>query len=563
MTPRCYPCVALLAFLGLASAASEVLSPLPPMGFNNWARYMDALNETLFVETTDAMLAKGLLRAGYNRINLDDCWSPRERLANGSMTWDIDKFPRGLPWLASYIKSKGFIPGIYTDAGTLSCAGYPGAYGYEEIDIKDFADWGFEFVKLDGCNMPTGTEAEYREVYGKWHEVLSKLETPMVFSESAPAYFAEAANLTNWYKVMSWVPEFGQLARHSRDTLVWNSTLYWPDITGWDSILFNYGQEVRLGRFQRPGYFNDPDFLNVDHFDYTIHERRSHFALWASFSAPLILSTDVLSLTDEEVKYLTNPDIIAIDQDPLVQQASLVSQSAGWDVLTKSLHNGDRLLTVLNKGSATADLTVPWSHIGLATDTPHTPSKLSVKDLWTGRSQTVVPTRSKGFTARSVPPHGTAIFRISNPAPGSSVQTVPTGVIFNTYTLSCLTDSSSRGGLITWTNCTMSDSQIWRAREDGTFSSLADEKRCLVEKDGKIQSGECSKRAKWDYFLSGALVNRDSKKCLTEIHDLGASATSDACGYMTNEQVVALPVGVTVNRLTDDGSVLDLRTNGA
>ncbi|VUC29430.1 unnamed protein product [Clonostachys rosea] len=563
MIPHRRLCVALLAVLGLASAASEVISPLPPMGFNNWARYMDALNETLFVETTDAMLAKGLLKAGYNRINLDDCWSPRERLANGSMTWDTDKFPQGLPWLASYIKAKGFIPGIYTDAGTLSCAGYPGAYGYEEIDAKDFADWGFEFVKLDGCNMPTGTEDEYRKVYGKWHEILSKMDNPMVFSESAPAYFAEAANLTNWYKVMSWVPEFGQLARHSRDTLVWNSTLYWPDITGWDSILFNYGQEVRLGRFQRPGYFNDPDFLNVDHFDYTLDERRSHFALWASFSAPLILSTDVLSLTDEEVKYLTNADIIAVDQDPLVQQASLVSQSVDWDVLTKSLSNGDRLLTILNKGSTAADLTVPWTHIGLVTNTRHTPSKLSVKDLWTGRSETIDLKRSKRFNVKNIPPHGTAIFRISNPALGSSVQTVPTGVIFNTYSLSCLTDSSSRGGLITWTNCTALDSQIWRVREDGTLSSLADEKRCLVEKDGRIQSGDCSKHSKWDYFLSGALINRDSKKCLTETQDAGAFAISDACGYMTNEQVVALPVGVTVKSLADDDSVFDLRMNGA
>ncbi|EOO00530.1 putative alpha-galactosidase a protein [Phaeoacremonium minimum UCRPA7] len=285
---------------------------------------MGGLNESLFVDTAEAMVRTGLLAAGYNRLNLDDEWSLMERASNGSMIWDPEKFPHGLPWLTQYIKSHGFIPGIYTDAGNLSCGGYPGALDHEEIDAADFEAWGFEYVKLDGCNMPDTSEATYKRVYGKWHSILSAQPNPMIFSESAPAYFAEAANLSDWYAVMGWVQQYGQLARHSRDSLVWNSTNYWPDITGWDSVMFNYGQEVRLARYQRPGYFNDPDFLNVDHFDYTLDEKKSHFALWCSFSAPLILSTDVLNITDEEVEYLTNKDFLDVDQDPLVQQATLV-----------------------------------------------------------------------------------------------------------------------------------------------------------------------------------------------------------------------------------------------
>ena len=157
---------------------------------------------------------------------------------------------------------------------------------------------------------------------------------------------------------MDWVPKFGQLARHSRDTLVFNSTLYWPDITGWDSVMFNYGQEVRLARYQRPGYFNDPDFLNVDHFDYTLDEKRSHFAIWASLSAPLIISAYIPDFTPAEVQYLTNKDLIAVNQDSLALQATLVSQDGTWDVLTKNLANGDRLLTVINRGNSTASYSV-------------------------------------------------------------------------------------------------------------------------------------------------------------------------------------------------------------
>jgi alpha-galactosidase len=148
---------------------------------------MCGLNESVFVETAHAMVNNGLLAAGYNRINLDDFWSTMNRAANGSLQWDTEKFPHGLPWLTTYLKSLGFESGIYTDAGNLSCGGYPGAYGYEEFDAQTFASWGFTYLKLDGCNMLTGTEAEYKAVYGKWHSILSKMSPPMVFSESAPA----------------------------------------------------------------------------------------------------------------------------------------------------------------------------------------------------------------------------------------------------------------------------------------------------------------------------------------------------------------------------------------
>ncbi|KAH8892099.1 glycoside hydrolase family 27 protein [Thozetella sp. PMI_491] len=542
--------IRLLLAVSAAAATPGVLMPTPPMGFNNWARYMGGLNESLFVDTAEAMVAKGLLAAGYNRLNLDDEWSLMERAPNGSMLWDPAKFPRGLPWLTSFMKSMGFIPGIYTDAGNLSCGGFPGAYGYEEIDSGTFAEWGFEYLKLDGCNMPDTTEATYRRVYGKWHDLLSSQANPMAFSESAPAYFAEADNLTDWYTVMAWVPQFGQLARHSRDSLVWNSTNYWPDITGWDSITFNYGQQVRLARFQRPGYFNDPDFLNVDHFDYSIDEKRSHFALWCSFSAPLILSTDVLNMTDDEVAYLTNKDLIDVDQDPLVQQATLVSQDGTWDVLTKSLYNGDRLLTILNRGNFSGDITVPWSRIGIFPDELATPATVDVKDLWTASTNSLSLDGDEGITATAIPVHGTAVFRISNPSPGDAIRTIPTGMIFNTFSIHCLTDSTS--GVVTWEACVGSDAQVWRVKPDGHINSLLRPDECITVDSGKVLSRhsgcDAGSSNRWDYFVSGNLVNAAAGLCLTENQSGGpnAPATVAHCDYMTNEQVVALPVGVAI-----------------
>lgn len=503
---------------------------------------MCGLNESLFVETAQAMSKNGLLAAGYNRINLDDCWSKFDRAPNGSMVADPEKFPKGLPWLTNFLKSLGFIPGIYTDAGTSSCGGYPGAYGYEEIDAKDFASWGFEYLKLDGCNMPsgstpyTGTEKEYKEVYGKWHSILSKLPKPMVFSESAPAYFAETGpNLTDWYTVMSWVPEYGNLARHSRDIVVFNSTLYWPDITGWDSIMFNYGMEVRLARFQKPGYFNDPDFLIVDHFDLTLDEKKSQFAIWSALSAPLILSAYIPDLTAEELKYLTNKDIIAVNQDALALQSTLVSQNEKWDVLTKQLANGDRLLTIVNMGNSTASHSISFDRIGIPDA-----KFVDVKDLWTGKSSTT----SGKITVSNIGSHGTAILRLS-PSGKSFGDVIPTGKVFNTFSLTTLS-ATSKG--LSWANSTGVDGQVWQAKDDSSFSPISDLSQCLTDFDkGKVGLSKCNKKLggqQWEYLYSGNLRSVSSQECLTESASEGV--TTEQCLYLDNTQVFALPSGVKV-----------------
>lgn len=137
--------------IGVATAGPDPAKmPLPPMGFNNWSRFATNINQSIFTDAAAAMNANGLRALGYNRLNLDDAWSTLKRAANGSMVWDEAKFPNGLPWLAKHIKDAGFIPGIYSDAGILSCGEYPGTYGYEELDLKTFSDWGYEYLKLDG-----------------------------------------------------------------------------------------------------------------------------------------------------------------------------------------------------------------------------------------------------------------------------------------------------------------------------------------------------------------------------------------------------------------------------
>ena len=103
----------------------------------------------------------GLKDAGYNYVILDDCWQADSRDDNGHLQPDSDKFPDGMKALGDFIHKAGFKFGIYASAGTKTCKGKPGSYGYEDIDAQDFADWGIDYLKYSNCYYP-GTPAEDR-----------------------------------------------------------------------------------------------------------------------------------------------------------------------------------------------------------------------------------------------------------------------------------------------------------------------------------------------------------------------------------------------------------------
>ncbi|KAJ5938941.1 hypothetical protein N7466_002075 [Penicillium verhagenii] len=509
-----------------ASVENPALLPGPPMGFNNWARFECELNETLFTETADSMLSRGLLGAGYDRLNLDDCWMQTARSDNGSLQWNTTKFPHGIPWLANYAKERGFHLGIYEDAGNETCGGYPGSFNHEQQDADTFSSWGIDYLKLDGCNVYAEDGQplldEYETLYSKWHKILSAMADPLIFSESAPAYFSD--NETEWAKVMDWIPFNGELARHSDDVLV-----YVGEGSAWESIMTNYGYQIQLVRYQQPGYYNDPDFLIPDHPGLTEDEKRSHFALWASFGAPLIISAYIPALPEEVITFLKNKDLIAVDQDPLAQQAALVTRDADFDVLTRSLANGDRLLTVLNRGSNTAKISIPVAQLGLDSSCQY-----RARDLWTDTVENI-----KGSVEITLDSHATSVHRITPPR--GCTKTTPTGMIFNTPSGKCLTASSST---VAFKTCDAIDSQVWSVSGSGsrlTLSPLSDTSKCLAAKDGSVSLVACSSGSgtNWSHYLTGHLKNSEGG-CLTE----SSSVSLETCDQDVAGQIMGLPSGI-------------------
>jgi len=70
-----------------------------------------------------------------------------------------------------------------------------------------------------------------------------------------------------------------------------------------------------------PGHWNDPDMLQIGNGVLTPTEERSHFALWAFAKAPLIIGCDLTTITSDQLKILKNKALIALNQDPLGEQA--------------------------------------------------------------------------------------------------------------------------------------------------------------------------------------------------------------------------------------------------
>ncbi|HZE07396.1 MAG TPA: glycoside hydrolase family 27 protein, partial [Gemmatimonadaceae bacterium] len=122
------------------------LALTPPMGWNSWNHFGCNVSDSLIRGTADAMVTSGMRDVGYKYVVIDDCWQV-SRDSKGTIVADSVRFPHGIKALADYVHSKGLKFGIYTDAGTKTCQGRPGSYGYEDEDARTYASWGVDYVK--------------------------------------------------------------------------------------------------------------------------------------------------------------------------------------------------------------------------------------------------------------------------------------------------------------------------------------------------------------------------------------------------------------------------------
>jgi alpha-galactosidase len=380
-------------------ASYNGLALTPPMGWNDWSYYQCNIDENLIVAQGRTLVRSGLAAKGYDTVTTDDCWMAGSRAADGSLQADPTKFPHGMAWVGQQLHAMGLKFGIYEDEGTRTCGGYPGTWGHEQQDADTFASWGVDYVKLDGCNVPSvpGQSAAqtYEQAYTEFSNALLSTGRHIVFSDSMPAYFQGGAD---WYDTIETATHISNLWREGSDIPLGQET----GAQKWAGILRNYGYNVPLAQYAGPGHWNDPDFLLAGDSGLSTEEMQSQMSLWAEMAAPLISSTDLTHLSPAALNILGNRAVIAVDQDPLGVQGSVVQSGNGYDVLAKPLADGDVSVVLFNKGDSAQTISTTASRAGLRGGGPY-----RLTDLVTGKR-----TATTGTIAASVAPHATVMYRV-------------------------------------------------------------------------------------------------------------------------------------------------------
>jgi alpha-galactosidase len=392
----------LLAFFaGLPSHAQKFdqLALTPPMGWNSWNKFGCDVNEQLIRETADAMVSFGMKDAGYQYINIDDCWHG-ERDAQGFIQPDAKRFPSGMKALADYVHSKGLKLGIYSDAGWKTCGGRPGSRGREYQDAQTYAQWGIDYLKYDWCNADAlNAEGAYLTM----RDALYAAGRPMVFS------ICEWGNQRPWL----WGAKIGHLWRTTGDiSPCFDCTV---DHGTWKSsgILQILDMQKGLREYAGPGHWNDPDMLEVGN-GMSVDEDRAHFSMWCLLAAPLIAGNDLRKMPKDILEILTNRESIAVDQDALGIQGFQFSADGVLEVWFKPLADGGWAMGVLNRSPRAQKIVFDWKTKTVVDEFSKRETRFGsmtyrVRDLWSkkdlGTTQTALDAE--------VPAHDVLLLRLS------------------------------------------------------------------------------------------------------------------------------------------------------
>ncbi len=393
----------------LKIVVGDILALTPPMGWNHWYTYYDRITAEIVQQSADIMLSSGMADVGYQYVNIDDCWANAEecydptrvgpaRDNNGNILPN-QHFP-DMKALTDYIHSRGLRAGIYSSPGPKTCAGFTGSYQYEEQDAKQFAEWGFDFLKYDWCSysniLPPDKFENLTKPYKLMGSLLKILNRDIVF------------NLCQYGmgEVWKWGKEVGGNSWRTAGDLGFELLRYH------EVALRN----AELWKYAGPGAWNAPDYLLHGYSGeanvmgksrpcpLTPSEQYSYMSLWCLMASPLFFSGDMTRLDEFTLNILCNPEVIEINQDTLCIQGHLIlsDKEKNTEIWSKPLQYGSFAIGLFNLEEIEQELSVQWKEIGLR-------DNQNVRDLWRQKDLGSYPTN---FTI-AVPRHGAALIKVT------------------------------------------------------------------------------------------------------------------------------------------------------
>jgi len=367
----------------LRIVCGDTIALTPPMGWSSWYMAYTNISDRLIRAQAEAMVSSGLIDHGYSYINIDDGWNVKLKSDDpilGGEARDVSENLRSnknfpdMKALCDAVHGLGLKIGIYISPGPSTCAGYEGSRGHEEQDARQFAAWGFDFLKYDWCSYGDvaidKTLPSLKHPYLVMRVALDKVRRDIVYNLCQYGM----GDVWEWGREVggNYWRTTGDLGIPPEDKSLWTSM-----------SRIGFGQAGKE-KFAGPGGWNDPDNILVGHILWngelvpaplTADEQYTYMSLWALLAAPLIFGGDITQLDDFTLGLLGNDEVIEINQDALGRQAVPVSQAGDCEVWAKDMEDGSKAVGLFNRSKSVTTVTARWEDLAIK-------GKWKVRDAW-------------------------------------------------------------------------------------------------------------------------------------------------------------------------------------
>jgi len=338
-------------------------------------------------KAADILVSSGMADVGYAYINMDDCWENRKKGTRGYDNADTGRkgeerdvqgniipnsyFPN-MKNLTDYIHAKGLKAGIYSSPGVNTCGGYVGSYQHEAQDAKQYAAWGFDFLKYDWCS--------YSQIAGKKPDLAAYKKPYILMGDLLKQQDRDILlNLCQYGmgSVWEWGAEVGGQSWRTSGDLGFQL----------DKIFDVAINNAKHGQYSKPGSWNDPDYIQIGYIGNARKEglaeqtkmppnmQYAYMSLWCLIASPLFYSGDMEHLDDFTRNVLCNAEVIAVDQDPLGACGKVIMHQDSTFLMVKPMADGSKALGLFNRSKKPVVTTATWDELQIS-------GKQKLRDLW-------------------------------------------------------------------------------------------------------------------------------------------------------------------------------------
>ncbi|MGN6294040.1 MAG: glycoside hydrolase family 27 protein [Chitinophagaceae bacterium] len=360
------------------------------MGWSSWNSFRINITEKDIREEANLLVSTGLKNLGYAYAIIDDGYFGG-RNTKGNIIPHPKRFPGGMKSLADYIHSKGLKAGIYSDAGINTCASYwdkdtiatgCGLYGHEYQDLFQLLNtWGYDYIKVDWCG-------------GDWMKLNQQTRYTLIGNIIREIKPETHYSICSWGFPGEWVTTVGNMWRISSDIR-----------SDFKAIMRIVDLNADLWKYATPGHINDMDMLQVGN-GMSYEEDKTHFTMWAVMSSPLLLGNDLRKMSKETMQIISNKEIIALNQDPLVYQARRFSKKDSLEIWARPLGSttsGKVAITLLNRNDREKEISFDLDSVGINSAKGYT-----LRDLWMKKDYPQSMVKKRSF---KVPAHGVVVLK--------------------------------------------------------------------------------------------------------------------------------------------------------